>query len=59
MEYQDIINGLGIIAISCLILAIFCFVGIGIATHKRDKAFEKLQIEYKERMKQYEELMVN
>ncbi len=50
MEYQSIIDGLAVIAISCLILACVCFLGIGIATHKRDKVFEKSQKEYKERM---------
>ena len=50
MEYQSIINVLAVTAISCLILACLCFVGIGIATHKRDTAFEKSQKEYKERM---------
>lgn len=50
MEYQSVIDGLFVTAISCLILACLCFVGIGIATHKRDKAFEKSQKQYKERM---------
>ena len=51
MEYQPMINGLCVIAIICMLCAMFCFVGVGILTHKRDKAFEKTQIEFKEKMK--------
>ena len=50
MKYQSIIDGLAITVILCLILTCLCIVGIGIATYKRDKAFEKSQKEYKEQM---------
>lgn len=50
MGYQAVIDGLTVTAISCLIWAMLCFIGIGIATHKRDKQFEKSQQEYNEKL---------
>ena len=46
MEYQDIINILGVITVSCMLCAMICIAAIGVITYKKDKEFEKSQIKY-------------
>jgi large-conductance mechanosensitive channel len=54
MDAKEAINLFSYMAIAFLILATLCFVVVGIATHKRDRAFNETMKEYHKQMEQYE-----